>query len=92
MKNLRTCLAILISVALALLLAGCASRQETSVSALHHFNKGNEALRLEAYGGAIRHYNLALAYDKNSPEILYNLGLAYYRSGSHKQAVAAFNA
>ncbi|MCZ6473968.1 MAG: tetratricopeptide repeat protein, partial [SAR324 cluster bacterium] len=92
MKNPRTCLAILISVALALLLAGCASRQETSVSALHHFKKGNEALQLEAYGGAIRHYNLALAYDKNSPEILYNLGLAYYRSGSHKQAVAAFNA
>ncbi len=74
----------------ALLFAGCASQQERSISALHHFNKGNEAFHVADFSNAIRHYRMALEWDETSVEIHYNLGLAYYGVDNHKQAVGAF--
>ena len=79
------------AVLIAVLWAGaCSSQQEDSVSVLHHFNRGNEAYRIEDYRRAIVHFNRALELDGTLPDIQYNLGLAHYRAGNYERAVAAF--
>ncbi len=78
--------------AVVLALAGCSATsqsQETRLSALHYFNKGNAAFMAEDYGRAINHYRLALTFDESTADIHYNLGLAYYRAISYDQAIDA---
>ena len=70
--------------------AGCASQEETTASALLHFKKGNDALRLEEYARAIRHYQIALELDPRASTVHYNLGLAYFQAGDYRQAVRSF--
>lgn len=74
----------------ALLTAGCATQQEASLSALHYFNRGNAAYQAEDYRRAIEHFNKALEFDDQAPDIYYNLGLAYYRAGDYEDAVTAY--
>lgn len=82
----------LLACAVVLALAGCSASsqdRETSLSALHYFNKGNAAFMAEDYGRAINHYRRALTFDENTADIHYNLGLAYYRAISYDQAIQA---
>lgn len=82
----------LLACAVVLALAGCSAPsqdRETSLSALHYFNKGNAAFMAEDYGRAINHYRRALTFDENTADIHYNLGLAYYRAISYDQAIQA---
>ncbi len=73
-----------------LAISGCANRKENAISALHHFNRGNEAFRIEDYGRAIRQYRLALKLDPQAASIHYNLGLAHLKVETHRGAVRAF--
>jgi hypothetical protein len=79
-----------LAVALLLGLAACSAGQEGPISALHHFNKGNEAYRIENYARAIRHFKMAVKLDESSAEVHYNLGLAYFKTGNLNEAVGAF--
>lgn len=83
--------AILAIALCALAAASCSSQREEAISALHHFNRGNAAYRIEDYTRAITHFNRALELDEGAADVYYNLGLAYYRSGNYKLAVAALN-
>lgn len=85
---LRGCALALLGLWLAMG-AACSSQQEVKLSALHYFERGNKAFQAEDYRRAIRHYRTALEFDDQSPDIYYNLGLAYYRVGAYKDAVAA---
>lgn len=77
-------------LSLALLLGGCASQEQASLSALHYFQRGNAAYEAEDYPRAIEHYRMALEFDAQAPDIHYNLGLAYYRMHAWEPAADAF--
>jgi tetratricopeptide (TPR) repeat protein len=81
----RICLVLLVPP----LLWACASKEEVRLSALHHFERGNEAFKVEDYPGAVRHYRTAVELDKRSPDIWYNLGLALYEAGNYEDAIEA---
>jgi len=83
----RLLLAVLM---VALLSGGCASQQESRLSALHFFRKGNEAFQAEDFQRAVGHYRRALGKDDSAPQIHYNLGLALFKAGEYREAVAAF--
>ncbi|MEE8395827.1 MAG: tetratricopeptide repeat protein [bacterium] len=74
----------------ALLLAGCSSAEERSLSALHHFQRGNQAYRVEDFSGAIASYRRAIELDPEAADLHYNLGLAFYRAENFRLAALAF--
>ena len=83
--------AILAIALCTLAVAACGSQQGEAISALHHFNRGNAAYRIEDYARAITHFKRALELDEGAADVYYNLGLAHYRSGNYKLAVSALN-
>ncbi|MCH9046793.1 MAG: tetratricopeptide repeat protein [SAR324 cluster bacterium] len=78
-------------VLLSLLVAACAARHETSLSALHHFNRGNAAYAAEDFRRAITHYQRAVDFDESAADIHYNLGLAYYRAETFEEAARSYH-
>ncbi|MDH4225023.1 MAG: tetratricopeptide repeat protein [Deltaproteobacteria bacterium] len=72
------------------LLAGCASQREVHVSALYHFQQGNQAFNKTDYATAIQQYSTAVSLDDQVAEFQYNLGLAYYQISETQKAVEAW--
>jgi len=74
------------------LLSGCAGSKtpDPSTSALHFFQRGNAAYLDQDYPGAVRWYQRAQDANPMSPDIAYNLGLAYFQTGALELAVKAF--
>lgn len=83
---------LLVLALLFALLAGCsAEEEEPIVSALHFFQRGNQAYADENFRGAIFNYKKALNYDDGIAEFHYNLGLSFYQVGAFDEAVAAYH-
>lgn len=54
------------------------------------FQRGNAAYAKQDYAGAIAAYEQLIAEDVTQPEVFFNLGDAYYRSGNLGAAIANF--
>lgn len=89
-RRWRTVLALLLAGGAVLWMGACTSEQESALSALHYFQRGNAALQAEDYPRAVEHYRMALKFDADAPDIHYNLGLAYYKAGDYEDAAKAF--
>lgn len=74
---------IIISILLFAKIAFCADRTE----ALSQFYKGNTSYSLGDFVDAIKEYEVALSSGYESAELYYNLGNAYFKSGSLGKAV-----
>lgn len=91
-RRWRTVLALLLAGGALLGAGACTSEQESALSALHYFQRGNAAFQAEDYSRAVEHYRMALQFDADAPDIHYNLGLAYYKAGDYEDAAQAFKA
>lgn len=69
---------------------GCSNNENIRLSALHYFQEGNSAYHQRDYQAAVWNYSQAIKLDSKSPEMFYNLGLAYYETGNYKNAIKSF--
>jgi len=72
------------------LLSGMSSAQTYKPEAIEQANLGISLSKKEDYAGAIQAYKRALTLDSRLPHLYLNLGLAYFKRGSFREALAAF--
>jgi tetratricopeptide (TPR) repeat protein len=69
---------------------GFAWAQSYKPAALEQANLGVTLAKKEDYAGAVQAYKRALAIDPRLPNLYLNLGLAYFKQGSFRDALQAF--
>src|SRR5947209_14617240 len=72
------------------LIPACALAQTHDARAIRDANLGVSLAQKEDYRGAVEAYKRALAIDSGLPNLYLNLGLAYFKQGNFRDALAAF--
>ena len=78
-----------LSLSFAMLVFPCAANAEDSDAARTHFQRGVELLDDSQFAGAVAQLERSLAL-RETPAVLYNLGLAYRGVGKNKDAIRSF--
>lgn len=72
-------------------LAGCGSSSDgLKVSAVDHFNRGNDYYEQNRLQAAAEEYRYAISEDPEQERFHYNLGLVYYRLVLYEKAIQSY--